>query len=84
MDQLKEQLRLNQPEILPWNLTVSIWYPKDNIGIAKGNWGCGAFGREPQLKTVIQWHEASQVGLSFSIFALMLNFYIMQLFQAGK
>lgn len=33
----------------------------DNIGIATGNWGCGAFGGDPELKAIIQWLAASQV-----------------------
>lgn len=35
--------------------------PKNCIGIATGNWGCGAFGGDPELKTIIQWLAASQV-----------------------
>lgn len=34
----------------------------DNIGIATGNWGCGAFGGDPELKAIIQWLAASQVN----------------------
>ncbi|KAH0448084.1 hypothetical protein IEQ34_021884 [Dendrobium chrysotoxum] len=34
-------------------------YPED-IGIATGNWGCGAFGGDPEIKSVIQWLAASQ------------------------
>ncbi len=30
--------------------------------IATGNWGCGAFGGDPQLKSLIQWLAASQAG----------------------
>ncbi|KAF4360299.1 hypothetical protein F8388_020590 [Cannabis sativa] len=33
---------------------------QDDIGIATGNWGCGAFGGDPELKTIIQWLAASQ------------------------
>lgn len=36
---------------------------EDNMGIATGNWGCGAFGGDPELKTIIQWLAASQVAL---------------------
>ncbi|KAK4256152.1 hypothetical protein QN277_009057 [Acacia crassicarpa] len=32
----------------------------DNIGVATGNWGCGAFGGDPEVKTIIQWLAASQ------------------------
>ncbi|KAK3444344.1 hypothetical protein EUGRSUZ_A00416 [Eucalyptus grandis] len=33
---------------------------EDNIGIVTGNWGCGAFGGDPELKSMIQWLAASQ------------------------
>ncbi|KHN35139.1 Putative poly(ADP-ribose) glycohydrolase 2 [Glycine soja] len=32
----------------------------NNIGYATGNWGCGVFGRDPEIKTIIQWLAASQ------------------------
>ncbi|XP_017241973.1 poly(ADP-ribose) glycohydrolase 1 isoform X1 [Daucus carota subsp. sativus] len=37
----------------------------DSIGIATGNWGCGAFGGDPELKTIIQWLAASQASRPF-------------------
>ena len=37
----------------------------NNIGVATGNWGCGAFGGDPEVKTIIQWLAASQVILYF-------------------
>ncbi|GAA0164361.1 glycosidase [Lithospermum erythrorhizon] len=33
---------------------------QNEIGIATGNWGCGAFGGDPEIKTMIQWLAASQ------------------------
>lgn len=33
----------------------------ESIGIATGNWGCGAFGGDPEMKSMIQWLAASQV-----------------------
>ncbi|CAB4319302.1 unnamed protein product [Prunus armeniaca] len=33
---------------------------EDDVGIATGNWGCGAFGGDPEVKTIIQWLAASQ------------------------
>ncbi|KAI3997539.1 hypothetical protein MKX01_029370 [Papaver californicum] len=33
---------------------------QDDIGIATGNWGCGAFGGDPEIKAIIQWLAASQ------------------------
>ena len=35
--------------------------PIEVVGIATGNWGCGAFGGDPELKCIIQWLAASQV-----------------------
>ncbi|XP_027190707.1 poly(ADP-ribose) glycohydrolase 1-like isoform X3 [Cicer arietinum] len=35
----------------------------NDIGVATGNWGCGAFGGDPEVKTIIQWLAASQVLL---------------------
>ncbi|XP_022743608.1 poly(ADP-ribose) glycohydrolase 1 isoform X1 [Durio zibethinus] len=34
--------------------------PENCSGIATGNWGCGAFGGDPELKAIIQWLAASQ------------------------
>ncbi|CAE8600533.1 unnamed protein product [Polarella glacialis] len=31
-------------------------------GFATGNWGCGVFGGDPQLKSMIQWIAASAAG----------------------
>ena len=30
--------------------------------VATGNWGCGAFGGNPQLKCLLQWISASEAG----------------------
>ena len=30
--------------------------------VATGNWGCGAFGGDPHLKSLIQWMAASYAG----------------------
>lgn len=34
---------------------------EDRVGISTGNWGCGAFGGDPEIKSMIQWLAASQV-----------------------
>ncbi|KAK1293843.1 Poly(ADP-ribose) glycohydrolase 1 [Acorus calamus] len=39
-----------------------------NIGIATGNWGCGAFGGDPELKCMIQWLSASQALRPFVLY----------------
>ncbi|GJN22690.1 hypothetical protein PR202_gb10284 [Eleusine coracana subsp. coracana] len=30
------------------------------IGVSTGNWGCGAFGGDPEIKSMVQWIAASQ------------------------
>eukprot|EP00249_Psilotum_nudum_P021508 c28133_g2_i1 orf=224-2122(+) len=35
------------------------------FGIATGNWGCGAFGGDFELKSLLQWIAASQAGRPF-------------------
>ncbi|OVA18990.1 Poly(ADP-ribose) glycohydrolase [Macleaya cordata] len=35
---------------------------EDAVGVATGNWGCGAFGGDPEIKVIIQWLAASQLG----------------------
>jgi len=37
----------------------------NNIGVATGNWGCGVFKGDPEVKTIIQWLAVSQVILYF-------------------
>jgi hypothetical protein len=32
-----------------------------SIGVSTGNWGCGAFGGNPEIKSMIQWIAVSQV-----------------------
>ncbi|CAJ2639162.1 unnamed protein product [Trifolium pratense] len=44
----------------------SVMMEKSNdIGVATGNWGCGAFGGDPEVKTIIQWLAASQAQRPF-------------------
>lgn len=35
------------------------------IGISTGNWGCGAFGGNPEIKSMVQWIAASQARRPF-------------------
>ncbi|XP_073219894.1 poly(ADP-ribose) glycohydrolase 1-like isoform X2 [Cicer arietinum] len=37
----------------------------NDIGVVTGNWGCGAFGGDPEVKTIIQWLAASQAQRPF-------------------
>ncbi|XP_051123031.1 poly(ADP-ribose) glycohydrolase 1-like isoform X2 [Andrographis paniculata] len=43
-------------------------YEDDGIGVATGNWGCGAFGGDPEVKVVIQWLAASQALRPFMLY----------------
>uniref|UniRef100_A0A0G4HFU9 poly(ADP-ribose) glycohydrolase n=1 Tax=Chromera velia CCMP2878 TaxID=1169474 RepID=A0A0G4HFU9_9ALVE len=36
--------------------------PDERVPFATGNWGCGAFGGDPQLKSMIQWVACSEAG----------------------
>ncbi|KFK24443.1 hypothetical protein AALP_AAs53463U000100, partial [Arabis alpina] len=33
---------------------------EENIGVATGNWGCGVFGGDCELKIMLQWLAVSQ------------------------
>ncbi|KAL5996749.1 hypothetical protein ACLOJK_007669 [Asimina triloba] len=35
---------------------------EENIVVATGNWGCGIFGGDPELKSIIQWLVLSEVS----------------------
>ncbi|KAG8369344.1 hypothetical protein BUALT_Bualt14G0001600 [Buddleja alternifolia] len=54
----------------PMNNISSEEYPDDygEIGIVTGNWGCGAFGGDPEVKAVIQWLAASQALRPFILY----------------
>ncbi|XP_068665005.1 poly(ADP-ribose) glycohydrolase 1-like [Aristolochia californica] len=41
---------------------------QENIGVATGNWGCGAFGGDPEIKSVIQWLASSQALRPFILY----------------
>ncbi|KAL5702657.1 poly(ADP-ribose) glycohydrolase [Ranunculus cassubicifolius] len=41
---------------------------EDKIGVVTGNWGCGAFGGDPEIKAVIQWLAASQASRPFILY----------------
>ncbi|KAJ4962703.1 hypothetical protein NE237_022642 [Protea cynaroides] len=41
---------------------------QNDIGIVTGNWGCGAFGGDPELKATIQWLAASQASRPFILY----------------
>ncbi|KAF8046623.1 hypothetical protein N665_3582s0004 [Sinapis alba] len=38
---------------------------EDGVGVATGNWGCGAYGGDPEIKSVLQWIAVSQARRPF-------------------
>ncbi|XP_010522257.1 PREDICTED: probable poly(ADP-ribose) glycohydrolase 2 isoform X2 [Tarenaya hassleriana] len=38
---------------------------EDRVGVATGNWGCGAYGGDPELKSMLQWLAASEAKRPF-------------------
>ena len=38
-----------------------------NAGVATGNWGCGVFGGDPEIKSILQWLAASQVSFTLQL-----------------
>ncbi|KAL1215193.1 putative poly(ADP-ribose) glycohydrolase 2 [Cardamine amara subsp. amara] len=36
---------------------------EDGVGTATWNWGCAAYGGDPELKSLLQWLDVSQVWI---------------------
>ena len=47
---------------IPGDRSGSDASPGNRAPVATGNWGCGAFGGDKELKTLIQWMAASKAG----------------------
>ncbi|CAJ1926519.1 unnamed protein product [Sphenostylis stenocarpa] len=54
--------------ILRHVIHAGILWKGNNIGVATGNWGCGVFGGDPEIKTIIQWLAASQARRPFLLY----------------
>ncbi|GMH29695.1 hypothetical protein Nepgr_031538 [Nepenthes gracilis] len=54
-NQLKDDLKDMQE-----GTSKSRAYHHGDVGVVTGNWGCGAFGGDPEVKMAIQWLAASQ------------------------
>jgi hypothetical protein len=50
------------------NGTVATTDMKTTVGIATGNWGCGVFGGNLELKSLLQWLAASQAGRPYMLY----------------
>lgn len=46
---------------------------KGGLGVATGNWGCGVFGGNLQLKSMLQWLAASQARRPFVLYFSFQN-----------
>ncbi|XP_013633340.1 PREDICTED: probable poly(ADP-ribose) glycohydrolase 2 [Brassica oleracea var. oleracea] len=44
---------------------LCIDHEEKKIGVATGNWGCGVFGGDPEVKIMLQWLTISQSGRPF-------------------
>ncbi|XP_048609980.1 probable poly(ADP-ribose) glycohydrolase 2 isoform X2 [Brassica napus] len=44
---------------------LCIDHEEKKIGVATGNWGCGVFGGDPEVKIMLQWLAISQSGRPF-------------------
>ncbi|PWA89685.1 poly (ADP-ribose) glycohydrolase [Artemisia annua] len=60
-DQKLKSLESNSDNVLPASF-------EDEVGIVTGNWGCGAFGGDPELKAMLQWLAASQALRPFVVY----------------
>ncbi|EER09364.1 conserved hypothetical protein, partial [Perkinsus marinus ATCC 50983] len=40
----------------------------EGVALATGNWGCGVFGGDPQLKSILQWLACSVAGRDMNYF----------------
>ncbi|CAA7027327.1 unnamed protein product [Microthlaspi erraticum] len=38
---------------------------EEGVGVATGNWGCGAYGGDPEIKSLLQWIAVSQARRPF-------------------
>ncbi|KAJ4903394.1 putative poly(ADP-ribose) glycohydrolase 2 [Raphanus sativus] len=48
---------------------------EEKVGVATGNWGCGVFGGDPEVKIMLQWLAVSQSGrplISYYTFGLQV------------
>ncbi len=53
--------KIDSPSVDRTSVIDSSPYPSN---LATGNWGCGAFLGDPQLKSMLQWIAASEAGCS--------------------
>ncbi|KAI3676820.1 hypothetical protein L1987_86433 [Smallanthus sonchifolius] len=60
-----KRLKSNSDDVLGISQPANF---EDEVGIATGNWGCGAFGGDPELKAIIQWLAASQALRPFVVY----------------
>lgn len=51
-------------------LSTDISESGKNVPVATGNWGCGAFGGDKEMKTLLQWIAASKAGRHVRYFTI--------------
>ncbi|KAL5990731.1 hypothetical protein ACLOJK_011635 [Asimina triloba] len=57
---------------------------EENIGVATGNWGCGIFGGDPELKSIIQWLAASEAQRPFVLYFTVNNTALRRLEEVSQ
>eukprot|EP01084_Bolivina_argentea_P266810 452706_1 len=67
---MKPMLREMIKSYVGFSCDDNILQHKYSNGIATGNWGCGIFGGDPQLKFMLQWISASLVDIN------VVNYYV--------
>ncbi|XP_067669039.1 serine-rich adhesin for platelets-like [Haliotis asinina] len=70
-DTLSGQLMKEAMDVLQKHAKCKSRLKSRGLPISTGNWGCGAFGGDPQLKSLLQWMAASLVkapGLHYYTF----------------
>uniref|UniRef100_A0A0D9W197 poly(ADP-ribose) glycohydrolase n=1 Tax=Leersia perrieri TaxID=77586 RepID=A0A0D9W197_9ORYZ len=75
LDQSNHQLYVKLVQDLNTKDSCASIIPDECIGVSTGNWGCGAFGGNPEIKSMIQWIAASQALRSY------INYYT---FESGS
>jgi hypothetical protein len=54
------------------------------MGVATGNWGCGAFGGDVQLKALLQWMAATEAGRPELLYCSFGDVKAARLEQVGR
>lgn len=68
--QVFDDMMLDSPLVPGTSETIVV---PNGLGVATGNWGCGVFGGNLALKSLLQWMAASQAGCPFVLYFSFQN-----------